>query len=239
MNSKLILFGGGILACSFCLLVAPEIYGATGTGNLNSKIPKILTLKETGLGQVMQGTFTFAKGFQVPLITLTQNGKIIRLFNENFPEKSTFQLASYNPTLVFQFGKGSKLPLLNIKQLFVGKIKSYPNSTLALKSGSLFKRIGLNEDTVLKLEESGTSYMVVEVKFGKNISGLYSVTFDNTPYGDKSSDRMQLADELSGNSWKVANSTSVEIKPADSFMSVVRSVMCHTTQSYGFRVCKE
>jgi hypothetical protein len=126
---------------------------------------------------------------------------------------------------------------LNIKQLFIGKIKSYPNSTQALESGSLFKEIGLNQDTVLKLEDDGPSYMVVEVQFGKNISGIYSVTFYNTPYGDKSSDCAQLANELNNNNWEVVNSSAVETKLGDSFMSVVQSVMCHTIRSYGFQVC--
>jgi hypothetical protein len=65
----------------------------------------------------------------------------------------------------------------------------------------------------------------------------YSVTFDNTPYGDKSSDRSQLASELEDNNLAIANSSTVEINTDDSFMSVVQSVMCHTSSSYGFQIC--
>jgi hypothetical protein len=114
--------------------------------------------------------------------------------------------------LTFQFGKGSKVPLWNFKELFVGKVKSYPNSTQALESGIIFTDIELDQDTVLKLEDNGPSYMVADVQFGKNISGIYSVTFDNTPYGDKSSDRSQLARELEDNKLTVANSSIVEIR---------------------------
>jgi hypothetical protein len=80
-------------------------------GGTNTNVPKVLTLKETGLGQVMQGTSTLVKGFEIPLVVVIHNGKIINIHDENYPEKSTFQLASYNPTLTFQFGKGSKVPL--------------------------------------------------------------------------------------------------------------------------------
>jgi hypothetical protein len=231
-----------IFAFSLCVLNAPTIYGQAEITRVktdtNTNVPKALTLKETGLGQVMQGTSTFAKGFEAPLVAVIQNGKTIRLVDENYPGRSTFQIASYNPTLIFQFGKGSKTSILNIQQLFVGKIKSYANSTEAIQSGSLFKHIGLNEDTVLKLEENGPSYMVLDVLFGKNISGIYSVTFENSPYGDKSSDRTQLTSELAENNWKVANSSAVKVNHDDSFMSVVQSVMCHTSSSYGFKICK-
>jgi hypothetical protein len=125
----------------------------------------------------------------------------------------------------------------NIKELFVGKVKSYPKSTQALESGIIFTDIELNQDTVLKLEDNGPSYMVADVQFGKNIFGIYSVTFDNTPYGDKSSDRSQLASESEDNNLAIANSSTVEINTDDSFMSVVQSIMCHTSSSYGFQIC--
>jgi hypothetical protein len=234
---------GTILLFTLCIFSVSSVSGQgemTITrikGGTNTNVPKVLTLKETGLGQVMQGTSTLAKGFEIPLVAVIHNGKIINIHDENYPEKSTFQLASYNPTLTFQFGKGSKVPLWNIKELFVGKVKSYPNSTQALESGIIFTDIELNQDTVLKLEDNGPSYMVADVQFGKNISGIYSVTFDNTPYGDKSSDRSQLASELEDNNLAIANSSTVEINTDDSFISVVQSVMCHTSSSYGFQIC--
>ena len=75
------------------------------------------------------------------------------------------------------------MPLVDIKQIFVGKIKSFDNGTQAIESGSVFKKIDLNEDTVLKLEDSGPSYMVIDVQFARNTSGIYAVAFDNIPFG--------------------------------------------------------
>jgi len=63
----------------------------------NTQVPKVLTVKETGLGQVMQGKYTFARGFEVPLVAVVDNGKISQLYDEKYPDKSTFQLGSYNP----------------------------------------------------------------------------------------------------------------------------------------------
>ena len=118
MNSLLVL-GINLGFCLYLLSISSQAGFAIINikSDTNTNLPKILMLKETGLGQVMQGTFTSAKGFQVPLVAVIQNGKVIRLLDENYPEKSTFQLASYNPTLTFQFGKGSKTPVLNIKEL--------------------------------------------------------------------------------------------------------------------------
>ena len=63
----------------------------------------------------------------------------------------------------------------------------------------------------------------VIVLFGKNISGIYVETFDNTPYGNKSSDRLQLASELEENNLIVANSSAIKVEIDDSFMSIVQS----------------
>lgn len=97
----------------------------------------------------------------------------------------------------------------------------------------------LNQDTVLKLEDSGPSYMLIDVQFANNASGIYAVAFDNTSFGDKSTDRMELTESLNDNSWNVVNSSAPEINLSESFQVVTENVMCHVTSNYGFQVCDQ
>ena len=60
---------------------------------------------------------------------------------------------SFNPAVAFQFKEGSKLGVVNVPQVYVGTIKSYDGRADALESGSLFRDINFNEDTVLMLED--------------------------------------------------------------------------------------
>lgn len=190
-------------------------------------LPEILTIRESGsIGE-----------YQIPLVAVLQNGNLSLLKQENYPEKSMFALNSYNPTITFEFSAGSKVPLVGVKQVLVGKIKSYEDREAALKSSSLFKNIGFNEDTVLLLENNGLSYIVIEAQFANNISGIYSAAFDNNPSGTKSTYRNILQDDLKSNDWKVIKSNPVKIKSNDSFLLVAQSIMCHLASEYGFRVC--
>jgi hypothetical protein len=200
----------------------------TTPGQNDFELPQILSFKRPGYDFIVP----------VPLIAVLDGGKVSLINDEKYPQKSTYLLTKYNPVLEFQFREGAKIPVVNIKQMMVGKIKSYNNSSDALKSSYLFKNIGFNEKTVLPLQDDGFGYMVAEVQFANNISGIYALGFENTPDDSNSPDYRKSVQEFSKqNGWTMVNSSSVKIRPDDTFQLVAQSVMCHLTLSYGFQVC--
>jgi len=171
------------------------------------------------------------------LIAVIENNNVTILKDENYPETSGFDLHSYNPTFSFQFKEGSDIPLKSIGKVLIGKIKAYDSRSEALESASFFKNIAFNEDTVLRLNDNGLNYVVVEAQFANGISGIYASIFDNNPFGDKSTYGRILEGDLKENDWKVIESSPVKIESDDSFMLVAQSVMCKATSSYGFQIC--
>jgi len=192
------------------------------------ELPQILSFKRPGYDFIVP----------VPLIAVLDGGNVSLINDEKYPQKSTYLLTTYNPVLEFQFREGAKIPVVNIKQIVVGKIKSYNNSSDALKSSYLFENIGFNEKTVLPLQDDGFGYMVAEVQFANNISGIYALGFENTPDDSNSPDYRKSVQEFSKqNGLTIVNSSSVKIRPGDTFQLVAQSVICHLTLSYGFQVC--
>jgi hypothetical protein len=192
------------------------------------ELPQILSFKRPGYDFIVPA----------PLIAVLDGGKVSLINDEKYPQKSTYLLTTYNPVLEFQFREGAKIPVVNIKQMMVGKIKSYNNSSDALKSSYLFENIGFNEKTVLPLQDDGFGYLVAEVQFANNISGIYGLGFENTPDDSNSPDYRKSVQEFAKqNGLTVVNSSSVNIRPDDTFQLVAQSVICHLTLSYGFQVC--
>jgi hypothetical protein len=199
-------------------------------GGSKEKLPQILSFKAPGPSYV----------YQVPLIATLKGDKVTLIKEQNYPKTSTSAFATYNPIVSFQFREGSKLPVDNIKQILVGEIKQYDNRSQALKSAYLFKNIRLNEDTVLELENDGLAYVVIETKFANNVSGIYALALEITPSDSNTPAYRKSVQEMSKqNGWTVANSSSVNVQPNDTFLLVAQSVMCHVTSSYGFQVCED
>jgi hypothetical protein len=179
---------------------------------------------------------------QVPLIGVLHDGNVILTKKNNYPQTTTSLVGYYNPVFNFQFQQGSKIPLINVKQILVGEIKQYNNLSEALESAYLFKDIRLNEDTVLELQNGGLTYMVIEVQFANGMSGIYATAFENNhSFGDSKdiSYRQALEEKNKEIGRATLNSSKVEIMRGDPFLSVAQSVMCHITLKYGFQVCDE
>ena len=176
----------------FFLLLAPSLwktsFGDTEiidqltlvSSEKSNKVPEILSLQGTNL-QVAQ----------VPLVSVLDNGVVTLIKQENYPEKAMSIVGYYNPVFKFQFREGSKLPLKGIEQILVGEIKQYDNSFQAINASYVFRDIKLGEDTVLELENDGYTFMVIEVQFTNNMSGIYATAFENTHSFGDSKDRSE------------------------------------------------
>ena len=123
-----------------------------GSGD-GKTLPQILSLKGTNLVEA-----------QIPLIAAIQDGKVILTKEENYPKLTTSLVYNYNPTFNFQFRQGSKVPLINVKQILAGEVKQYKNLSEAMKSAYLFKDLPLNNYTTLELQNKDLTYMVIEVQ---------------------------------------------------------------------------
>ena len=92
-----------------------------------------------------------------------------------------FDVDDWNPKLTFQFLEGSDIGLVNVKQVLIGKIKTYPTSQISLTSASLWKNIPLNQEVVLKIKEKGVNYFIVQVQFANGATGIYSGAINVKP----------------------------------------------------------
>jgi hypothetical protein len=193
------------------------------------QLPKTLSIKRPGYDLIVQ----------IPLVAVIQNGNVT-YFKDNYPERSILPLTTYNPVFEFQFREGSEVPLVNINQILLGEIKPYGNISEALKSTYIFKNIGFNQKTVLPLRQDGFNYMVTEVQFASNMTGVYAFAFESTPNDSNSASYVKSIQEQSRQQGVAfVNSLPTNISTNETFLRVSQSVMCHVTLSYGFQVCSE
>lgn len=194
-----------------------------------SKIPDTLTLT------------TESEDNDFPLVaTIDRNGGI-RMVDEivNVLDLK-FEVDDWNPKLTFQFVSGSESGLVNVKQVLIGKIKSYSNSQKALTSALLWKEIPLNQEVVLKIKENGLNYAIVQVQFSNGATGLYSGAIDVKPnIDDKSFYSDTLRDDLRNNKGlKVIRSITPKIGDDETFYQVAGTIVCDDLTNSGFRTCE-
>jgi len=193
------------------------------------QLPRTLSIKRPGYDFIVP----------IPLVAVIQNGSVTYI-KDNYPEKSILPLTTYNPVFEFQFRDGSAVPLVNIRQILIGEIRSYGNISEALESTYIFKNITFNQKTVLPLKHDGFNYMVIEVQFVGNKTGVYAFAFESTPNDSNSPAFVKSLQEQSRQQGLASvDSSPTNIGTNETFLQVSRSVMCHVTLSYGFQVCGE
>jgi hypothetical protein len=193
------------------------------------QLPPTLSIKRPGYDFIVP----------IPLVAILDQGNMT-LLNEKYPEKSTLLLTTYNPLFEFQFRDGSKVPLVNIKQILLGQVRPYGNSSEALNSTYMFKDIGFNQKTILPLKHDGFNYMVIEVQFANNMTGVYAFAFESTPDDSNAPAYVQsIREQSKQQGLTFINSSSSNVDSNEPFLEVSRSVMCHITLSYGFQICSE
>lgn len=193
------------------------------------QLPKNLSIKRPGYDLIVQ----------IPLVAVIQSGNVTYI-KDNYPEKSIVPLTTYNPVFEFQFRDGSEIPLVNIRQILLGEIRTYENTSEALRSTYMFKDIGFNQKTVLPLRYDGFNYMVIEVQFEGNTTGVYAFAFESTPDDSNSAAYVKSIHEQSRQQGMAfVNALPTSSSTNEAFLQVSQSVMCHITLSYGFQVCSE
>ena len=152
---------------------------------------------------------------------------------------SSFKLRDYTPKFTFQFIEGSNAGLQVVKSVLIGQIKSYDSIEDALTNAKLWRNIPLNEQTVLRLDNKGLNFMIVEVDFTNSLFGLYSGVFDMQTSLDKGFFNDRLRDDLREDKSLQVASTSEHNAKKELYWAAVKPLICNNLESFGFEVCKK
>jgi hypothetical protein len=152
-----------------------------------------------------------------------------------------FLINEWNPRISFQFDKGSKVGLINIQQVLIGKIKPYDSYQDVIANSTLWKNIPLSEDVVLRLKDKDIHFIIAEVQFVNGTSGLYSGRLNIEPFHDKATRERVLQQQLNENAdLKVIPSSVPNISNKSNnfiYSHSVHGMICRTLEQYGFLVC--
>jgi hypothetical protein len=106
-----------------------------------------------------------------------------------------------------------------------------------LTNAKLWRNIPLNEQTVLRLDNKGLNFMIVEVDFTNSLFGLYSGVFDMQTSLDKNFYNGQLRDDLREDKSLQVASTSEHSTKKELYWDAVKPLVCNNLDSFGFKVC--
>jgi len=203
-----------------------DVSNATSPIDL-STVPETLTVSESGNDN------------DFPLVLAAGNEQVSTANNDIQIGDYSFEMSEWNPKMTFQFPEGSETSLLNIKKILVGQIKKYSSPVDALKQGTLWQNVPLNQEVVLKLPDKGLNYMIVQAQFANGATGIYSGAFDLKTFLSKSSDTDLLKDDLKENrDWKVMKTSKPDLKKDTEFWQVAQDTACSDLKYYGFETCK-
>lgn len=141
--------------------------------------------------------------------------------------------------MIFQFMEGSETSLINIKQVLIGQIKQYSSPEDILEQATLWQKVPLNQEVVLKLPDKGINFMIVQAQFTNGVTGIYSGMFDLKTILDKAGDADLLKDDLKENrDWKVMKSIKPNLNKDVEFWQVAQEIACNDLKEFGFESCQ-
>lgn len=151
-----------------------------------------------------------------------------------------FEIDDWNIKLTFQFIEGSDIGLVDIKQVLIGKIKSYSTIQKALASCLLWKDNPLNQEVVLKIKEKGLNFVLIQTQFTNGTTGIYSGIMDVNPtINYKSYYKDTLKGDLKNDkSLKVIRSFTPKINNDLTFFRVAEMIVCDNLLNSGFKNCE-
>jgi hypothetical protein len=107
-----------------------------------------------------------------------------------------------------------------------------------LTNAKLWRNIPLNEQTILRLDQEGLNFIIVEVDFTNSLYGLYSGVFDMQTFVDKKFSTDRLKDDLRADKNLHAMSISKHSTKKDLYWEAISPLVCNDLSSFGFKECK-
>jgi hypothetical protein len=192
-----------------------------------STLPERITVSESGYDN------------ELPLVTAVSETEVLPVNNEFAIKDYSFEISDWNPKMIFQFMEGSETSLINIKQVLIGQIKQYSSPEDILEQATLWQKVPLNQEVVLKLPDKGINFMIVQAQFTNGVTGIYSGMFDLKTILDKASDADLLKDDLKENrDWKIMKSIKSNLNKDVEFWQVAQEIACNDLKEFGFESCQ-
>ena len=108
-----------------------------------------------------------------------------------------------------------------------------------MKDATLWQKVPLNQEVVLKLPSKGINFMIVQAQFANGVTGIYSGMFDLQSFLNKSSDAEILKDDLKEDrDLKVMKSIHPNLNKDIGFWQVAQEITCNDLKDFGFESCQ-
>ena len=123
-------------------------------------------------------TDDFGKNNKIPIRAFFSEGLITQLEKPSVNKQVKFKLDDWNQNMILGFQDSSALNFVNIKNILVGQIKSYDSVEDALEDATYWESVPLNDEIMLRFENKGLNFIIMEVTFQNGDSGVYHAIFN-------------------------------------------------------------
>ncbi len=176
---------------------------------------------------------------KVPIRAFFSEGLITQLEKPSINKQGKFKLEDWNQNMIFSFQESGALNLVNIKNILVGQIKSYDSVEDALEDATYWEDVPLNEEIMLRFENKGLNFIIIEVAFQNGVSGVYHAIFNLDAYGTESDaeDLLDYRMDKEDANYNIMDGSRPEIEVNSPFWQISQIVVCEDLKYNGFRVC--
>ncbi len=219
--------------------------GSTATENvqssfdINQGLPLSKTVGIYDLPKNIVLTDDFGENNKIPIRAFFSEGLITQLEKPSANKQVKFKLEDWNQNMIFSFQDSSALNLVNIKNILVGQIKSYDSVEDALEDATYWEDVPLNEEIMLRFENKGLNFIIIEVAFQNGVSGVYHAIFNLDAYGTESDaeDLLDYRMDKENANYNIMDDSRPEIEVNSPFWQISQIVVCEDLKYNGFRVC--
>ncbi|WP_195907431.1 hypothetical protein [Candidatus Nitrosocosmicus sp. SS] len=179
------------------------------------------------------------KNNKIPIRAFFSEGLITQLEKPSVNKQVKFKLDDWNQNMIFSLQDFSGLNIVNIKNILVGQIKSYDSVEDALEDATYWKNIPLNEEIMLRFENKGLNFIILEVTFQNGISGIYHAIFNLDAYGSESDadDLLDYRMDKENANYNIIDDSKPKIEVNNPFWQISQIIVCEDLKYNGFRVC--
>lgn len=185
-------------------------------------------------------TDDFGKNNKIPIRAFFSEGLITQLEKPSIDKQVKFKLDDWNQNMIFSFQESGALNLVNIKNILVGHIKSYDSVEDALEDATYWEDVPLNEEIMLRFENKGLNFIIMEASFQNGVSGVYHAIFNLDAYGTESdaADLLDYRIEEENNNYNIMDDSRPEVEVNSPFWQISQIIVCEDLKYNGFAVCR-
>jgi hypothetical protein len=207
--------------------------------DINQGLPLSKTIGIYDLPKNIILTDDFGKNNKIPIRAFFSEGLITQLEKPSIDKQVKFKLDDWNQNMIFSFQESGALNFVNIKNILVGQIKSYDSVEDALEDATYWEDVPLNEEIMLRFENKGLNFIIIEASFQNGVSGIYHAIFNLDAYGTESDaeDLLDYRMDKENANYNIMDDSRPEIEVNSPFWQISQIVVCEDLKYNGFSVC--